>query len=51
VCQLKILVQNNGRNMHLQGASGEGCDLNMSVEVTKAGKSTKLPARGKSSSR
>jgi len=34
-CQLKILVQNNGRNMHLQGANGESCDLGMSVNVVE----------------
>ena len=32
--QLKLVFRNAGRNMHLQGAVGEGCDLGMHVEVS-----------------
>ena len=32
--QLKLVFRNAGRNIHLQGAVGEGCDLGLYVEVS-----------------
>eukprot|EP00930_Biecheleria_cincta_P079034 TRINITY_DN6669_c0_g1_i3.p1 TRINITY_DN6669_c0_g1~~TRINITY_DN6669_c0_g1_i3.p1 ORF type:complete len:499 (+),score=53.24 TRINITY_DN6669_c0_g1_i3:186-1499(+) len=31
--QLQIVCHNGGRNFHLQGAAGEGCNLDMQVEI------------------
>ncbi|CAE8686972.1 unnamed protein product [Polarella glacialis] len=45
--QLEILFTNNSRNMHLQGAEGEGCELQMEVQ-TRSGRGLAGPAEPKS---